>query len=68
MNKKILTLFFLLIALASILTTYIYLKQTSIGEKEINNGIETIDDKTLSDEVDNAFIDENEEIEIGEMI
>jgi hypothetical protein len=68
MNKKILTLFFLLIALASILTTYIYLKQTSIEEKEINNGIETIDDKTLSDEVDNAFIDENEEIEIGEMI
>jgi archaellum biogenesis protein FlaJ (TadC family) len=68
MNKKILALFFLLIALASILTTYIYLKQKSTEEKEFNNNIKTIDDKTLTDEINASFIEEDYETEIGEMI
>lgn len=44
------------------------IKQTTTEEKKFNNDIETIDDKTLSNDVDDAFIEENDEIEIGEMI
>lgn len=68
MNKKIISIFFLLIVLASVLVAYIYIKQTSTEEKKFNSTIETVDDKIISDEVNNVFINETDEIEIGEMI
>jgi len=68
MNKKIISIFFLLIVLVSILVSYIYLNQTSTEEKEYSGSIGTVDDKSISDEVDDVFIEEDDEIEIGEMI
>lgn len=68
MNKKILSIFFLLIILLSITIIYNFYDEISTDEKQYDSPIETIDENNLSEEIDNTFIEEDNEIEIGEMV
>ena len=68
MNKKIITVLFLLIILVSITLVYNYYDKTSNDEKQYDSLTETISENDISDEIENSFIEEDDEIEIGDMI
>lgn len=68
MNKKIISIFFLLIIIATMVFTYSYLIQPTTEEKPYDYSIDSIDDKDISDEIDDLLIDEDYEVEIGEMV
>ena len=68
MNKKIISVFFLLIVFISVALTYVYLSQPAADEKKYDTPVEDIDDTDISNEIDNLFLGEDDEIEIGEMI
>ncbi len=68
MNKKIITVLFLLIILVSITLVYSYYDKTSTDEKQYDSLTETISENDISDEIENSFIEEDDEIEIGDMI
>ncbi|MCK4332936.1 MAG: hypothetical protein KAV40_05090 [Thermoplasmatales archaeon] len=68
MDKKIISIFFLLIIFVSIAVTYSYFNQSITKEKQYDSSIETIDEEDIVNEIDNIFIEEDDEIEIGEMI
>ena len=70
MDKKIISICFLLIIVISVTITYIAFNQSSSVENQQNNipvgGDVTNED--ISDEIDDFFISEDDEIEIGEMV
>jgi len=68
MNKKIISIFFLLIILLSIALVYYSYDKVITDEKQFDSPVETIDEDNVSEEIDDTFIEEDEEIEIGEMI
>jgi peptidoglycan hydrolase CwlO-like protein len=68
MNKKIISIFFLLIIMVSMVFAYSYFTQPTIEEKQYDYSMDSINDKDISNEIDNLLIDENYEVEIGEMI
>jgi len=68
MNKKIISIFFLLIILLSITLIYNFYDKVGTDEKQYDSSIETIDENNVSEEIDDTFIEEDEEIEIGEMV
>ena len=69
MNKKIMSIFFLLIVMVSIVFAYSYYTQTSTEEKPYDySSMDSFDDKDISDEIDKLLIEEDYEVEIGEMI
>jgi len=68
MNKKIISIFFLLIIVVAITITYRYFTQPSTEEKQYEYLLDSVDDKDISDEIDNLLIDEDYEVEIGEMV
>jgi hypothetical protein len=68
MNKKILSLLLLLIVLITVTISYAYFSQPAVKDTNPSDGNGDIDPDTFSSEVDSTFLDENEEIEIGEMI
>lgn len=68
MNKKIISLFFLLILMVSIAFTYIYFNQIGSEEKQYDSSSKTISDDDVANEIDDMFIDEEDELEIGEMV
>ena len=68
MNKKIISILFLLIVLISITVVYSYFDKAGTDEKRYDSPIEIIDENNVSEEIDNTFLDEDDEIEIGEMI
>ncbi|UCF12967.1 MAG: hypothetical protein JSW06_01595 [Thermoplasmatales archaeon] len=68
MNKKFISIFFLLIIVVAITFVYSYLTQPTTEEKPYDNSIDSVDEKDISEEIDNLLIDEDDEIEIGEMI
>ena len=68
MNKKIMLIFFLLIILLSITLIYNFYDKISTDEKHYDSPVEIIDENNVSEEIDNTFIEEDEEIEIGEMV
>jgi hypothetical protein len=68
MNKKIISLLFLLILLVSVTVSYAYFIQPSTSDADQTNTDGYIDDDTVSSEIDAAFLDENEGVEIGDMI
>jgi regulatory protein YycI of two-component signal transduction system YycFG len=71
MNKKIISIFFLLVLSVSVLVTYIYFNQTnqtSAEEKQGYSTTETITGDEITEEIDNSLLDEDGEIEIGEMV
>jgi len=68
MNKKIISITFLLIILLSIALVYNFYNKTSPDEEKYVSPIETIDENNVSDEIDETFLEEDNEIEIGEMV
>ncbi len=68
MNKKIRSVLFLLIILAIITLVYSYFNKVSTEEKQYDSSIQTIDENNISDEIENSFIEEDDEIEIGDIV
>jgi type II secretory pathway component PulC len=68
MDKKIISIFLLLIIFVSIAVTYSYFNQSITKEKQYDGSIETIDEEDIVNEIDNIFLEEDDEIELGEMI
>jgi len=68
MNKKIISILFLLIIFVSIALTYSYLNQKETDQGQYDTTSKNVNDEDLSNEIDDMFIDENDELEIGEII
>ena len=68
MNKKIISILFLLIVLISITFVYSYYNNVGDDVKHYNLPDEIIDENIITEEIDNLFIEENDEIEIGDMV
>ena len=68
MNKKIISILFLLIVLISIILIYSYYNEVGDDRKQYDLQYETIDENNIAEEIDNLFIEEDDEIEIGEMV
>lgn len=68
MNKKIIAIFFFLIIMVSITFAYSYFTQPTAEEKPYDYPIDSVDDKDISDEIDNLLIEKDYEVEIGEMV
>lgn len=68
MNKKILSLLFLLILLVSVTVSYAYFSQPASNRDNQTNIDGTIDDSTMSSEIDSTLLDEGQGVEIGDMI
>lgn len=68
MNKKIISLLFLLILLVSVTVSYAYFSQPSTSDNHQTNTNGDIDDNTVSTEIDSTFLDETQDVEIGDMI
>jgi peptidoglycan hydrolase CwlO-like protein len=68
MNKKIISIIFLLIIVISITLIYTYYNNSITEESNYDSPIQTIDENNVSEEIDDLFIEEDDEIEIGEMI
>ena len=68
MNKKIISITFLLIILVSLVIVYSFYNKSTADEKHYDTTIETIDENVVSEEIDDTFIEEDGEIEIGEMV
>ncbi len=68
MNKKIISITFLLIILVSLALVYNFYNKSTTDDKHYDTPIETIDDNNVFEEIDNTFIEEDDEIEIGEMV
>jgi hypothetical protein len=68
MNKKIISLLFLLVLLVSVTITYAFVTQSTTENKYPTDTGSTIDESTLTNEIDSTFLDENAGVDIGEMI
>jgi peptidoglycan hydrolase CwlO-like protein len=68
MNKKIISILFLLIVLISIALIYSYSNSAGDDIKQYDSAADTIDENNIAEEIENLFIEEEDEIEIGEMI
>jgi len=68
MNKKIVSIVFLLIVMVSITITYVYFNQKEADEKKYDDSGKTVNDQDLANEIDDMFIEEDDEIEIGEIV
>ena len=68
MNKKIISIFFLLIIMVSGVFAYSYFARPITEEKPYDNSINSVNNKDISNEIDNSLIDEDYEVEIGEMV
>jgi len=70
MDKKIISICFLLIIVMAVTVTYIAFNQPSSVENQQNNVPVDGDvtDEDIFDEIDDFFISEDDEIEIGEMV
>ena len=70
MDKKIMSLFLLLIIVIAATITYVVSNQISTEENQINynSSEEDVTEEEISNELNDIFLDENDEIEIGEMI
>lgn len=70
MDKKILSVFVLLFVVIAATATYITYNMLSSDEKyEDNDSSEDIvTDEDISNELDDVFISEDDEVEIGEMV
>jgi len=68
MNKKILAVLFLLLIVVSVTVSYRVLNQpvTNNDRSSVSDGSITQDD--IAGEINNIFINETQEIEIGEMV
>jgi len=69
MNKKILAVLFLLLIVVSATVSYRVLNQPVAQNNQSNDGSSgTITQDEMAEEINNIFINETQEIEIGEMV
>jgi hypothetical protein len=68
MNKKIISLIFLLILLITVTVSYACFNQSTTIDNHQTDTSGDIPQDTLTTEIDSIFLDENQGIEIGEMI
>jgi hypothetical protein len=68
MNKKIISLLFLFILLVSVTVSYAYFSQPSTMDDHQTTTGGTLDDGTVTSEVDSTLLAEEEGVEIGDMI
>jgi len=68
MNKKITPILLLLIVFVSVTLAYVYFNQPATDEQKYDSSAKDVSDEDLSDEIDDIFLDEDDEIEIGEMV
>ena len=68
MNKKILSLLFLLILLVSVTVSYAYFSQPATTDDYPNAAGDDVDEDTLTSEIDSTLLDEEQGVEIGAMI
>ena len=68
MNKKIVSILILLVIFVSIALTYTYINYKNTYQEQYNNSDKTVNNEDLANEVDSMFIDEDSEIEIGDVI
>lgn len=68
MNKKIISLLFLLIVMISVTLSYAYFNQQTSSDDNQTGSNGDVNQNTLTTEIDSLFLDENQNIEIGDMI
>jgi peptidoglycan hydrolase CwlO-like protein len=68
MNKKILAVLFLLLIVVSVTVSYRVLNQPVTQNNQSNGSSGTVTQDDMSGEINNIFINETQEIEIGEMV
>jgi len=69
MDKKILSIFFLLIIVISATVLFVTFNQSSSQEYEQSDyPAENLSDEDISNEIDDEFLSEDDEINIGEMV
>lgn len=68
MNKKIISTVILLILLISMAATYVAITQLNTEEQGSDFPESELSDDEISNEIDDAFLDENGEVDIGEMV
>lgn len=70
MDKKIISLCFLLIIVIAVTVTYIASDQFSSEENQQNYvpAYDDVADEGINDEINDIFISEDDEVEIGEMV
>lgn len=68
MNKKVISLLFLLILLVSVTVSYAYFNQPSTSDRNQTDTGGDLTDDTVSSEIDLTLLDENQGVEIGDMI
>ena len=68
MNKKIITVMIILIGLLAVTALYVaHLNTSEENTKENVNIGSDINENDINDELDNSFIEEDDEVDIGEM-
>lgn len=69
MDKKIISIFFLLIIVISATVLFVTFNQSSYQEDQQNYfPAEGLSDEDISNEIDDEFLSEDDEIDIGEMV
>jgi hypothetical protein len=68
MNKKILAVSFLLLIVVSVTISYRILNQPVAQNNQSKDSSGTVTQDDMSGEINNIFINETQEIEIGEMV
>lgn len=69
MNKKIISTFILLILVISATLLFVTFNQFDTSDDQHDyNSDEEISEEDISDEIDDYFLSEDDEVEIGEMI
>ncbi|MCK5261169.1 MAG: hypothetical protein KAJ44_03235 [Thermoplasmatales archaeon] len=54
--------------MVSVMVSYSYFNQSTTEEKQYDGSTETINDEDIVNEIDEIFLGEDDEIEIGEMV
>jgi hypothetical protein len=68
MNKKVISILSLLIILLSLILVYRFYNEVSDDGDQYTLPDETIDEDNITEEIDNIFLEEDDEIEIGDMV
>jgi len=69
MDKKILSISVLLMIVIAATTLFVYFKNSdSADERGYSSDTEDVTDEEITNEIDDAFLSEDDEVEIGDMI
>ena len=69
MDKKILSIFLILVIVVSTTVLFVTLKESTSDEDQQDYSVgEDVIDDDISNEIDDAFLPEDDEIDIGDMI